>query len=80
MPDQTAEERIAELEQKVEDLAGFVGRLTRGMFGDDFDKYDCREEPLLVWEQFAPLPEDDDDDEPVGWWTYQAPKVMSVDA
>lgn len=83
MPDtatKTAEARIAELEQKVEDLADFVGRVTAGIFGNSFHaKYDCAEDGLLVWKE-VPADPDDPEDMDVGWWTYKAPEEASVDA
>lgn len=86
MPSTTAkatESRIAELEEKVEELANYLGRVTAGIFGDNFEaKYDCGEDGLLVWNHVPADPEDPDDID-VGWWVYKAPgapKAASGDA
>ncbi len=71
MPSST-EERVAELVQKVDDLAAFVGRLMYGMVGANFAQYDPADDDLLVWHEEV-------DTElgktrghgPIGWWTYK---------
>jgi hypothetical protein len=81
MPSTTTDaERIAALERKLEDLAGFVGRLTAGIVGDNFHaKYDCGDEGLLVWEEVL-AEAGTEDEELLGWWVYKAPEEATVDA
>lgn len=74
----TAEERLAAVEQKVDDLAAFVGRLTAATFGDDFAKYDPLIEPLLEWETEL-MDAGTEDEFLFGRWVYQR-EEMSDDA
>lgn len=59
------EARLMKLEEKLNDLACFTGRVVRGAFGDDFNKYDVADDPMLVW--IEELVDEDDPDEE---WTY----------
>ena len=68
--------RLDKLEEQLEDLAGFVGRLTASVFGDEYTDY--IDPSRLVWKTLAEDPD-------FGWWTYvgtavETPEEASADA
>jgi hypothetical protein len=66
----TDAERIVELEEKINDLADFVGRLTDATFGAGFRDYD-RGEPCLTWEEYV-SDEGTPDEDRIWWWTFES--------
>lgn len=73
----TAEERIHALEQQVDQLAEFVGRLTFGAFGGNFKSYDVGDDQLLVWHEEL-CDEGTEDEALVGWWVYKGPEYQAL--
>ena len=80
MPDtatKTAEQRIAELEEKVEDLASFVGRLTASVHGATFREWDPGVDELLLWHEEIAAPGTEDECL-VSWWYYDTDAVKAL--
>ena len=74
----TTDERIRVLEEKVDDLASFVGRVTDAVFGKRFDEHDRQDDGLLVWKEVVPYSSTENGEvvgDVVGWWEYRAEAV-----
>ena len=74
---QSSEERIARLEQQVRDLAAFVGRVTSGVYGANFDDFDTYDDRLLRWHEEVDEP-GTEDELLVGWWLYEPSAVDAL--
>lgn len=66
---QSEPERIAKLEQQVEDLANLTGQLIRWTYGERFSDYNNGER-YLEWHVDPPDPDDGWVD---AWWSYNHP-------
>lgn len=61
---------VEELEEKIDDLAAIIGRLTYALFGNGWREPDDCGDPALVW-HVEMSDEGTEDEAPVGWWHYK---------
>lgn len=69
--------RVDKLEEQVDDLASFVGRVTDATFGARFKECD-RGNDVLTWKEVL-TDEGTEDEALCGWWVYQVDAADEAD-